>query len=70
MAWLCAVSYLRESFDRKAKWILKSYKKSSTQISLKLLMFHVIFLRLFRYSQRSGTIWNIYDTKKKVVNHF
>jgi len=75
-------AYLRECFDRNAKWILKQSnallderhpKRSrltksfaACQVSLKLCMFHVVFLRLFRYSARSGTLQSVEDTKKKL----
>ncbi|ETO25416.1 hypothetical protein RFI_11721, partial [Reticulomyxa filosa] len=75
-----ATTYLRENFDRHVKWILVQHKKlldpnspknarikksfGASQVSLKLCMFHVCFLRLFRYSQRSGTVMSVQQTKK------
>jgi len=75
-------SYLRECFDRNAKWILTANKAlldenhpkksrlnksfNACQVSLKLCMFHVVFLRLFRYSARSGTLQSVRDTKEKL----
>jgi len=77
-----ATSYVRECFDRNAKWVLKKYPKlldertpkktrlkhtfSANIVSLKLNMFHVVFLRLFRYSARSGTLQSVEETKKKL----
>merc|ERR1712129_248030 len=36
---------------------------SACQVSLKLCMFHVVFLRLFRYSARSGSLQSVKSTK-------
>jgi hypothetical protein len=46
----------------KAQRIKTSFKHS--QVSMKLCMFHVCFLRLFRFSQRSGTVMDVQTTKK------
>jgi len=75
-----ATTYLRENFDRHVKWILEKHKNlidentskherirksfNASLISLKLCMFHVCFLRLFRYSQRSGVILGVEEVKK------
>lgn len=77
-----STSYLRECFDRNVKWIIQSnknllnesypkkqrlkYSFLGCQISLKLCMFHVLFLRLFRYSIRSGKLQTIEETKIKL----
>jgi len=76
---LCT-SYLRENFDRNAKWILKKHFElhdpkipmanrlkrslSASLVSLKLCMFHVTFLRMFRFDARSGQLRTVLETKK------
>ena len=38
----------------------------ATKVSIKLCMFHVCFLRLFRYSARTGEVINVNDTKRRL----